>query len=520
MRKKISAIVASVLAIAMTCSLSATFTASAGTHSAKLSDTRYRYYLANFDGASFPAGKNIKDIKGFGTDNDITNSPTGQFNATIEKYNILGAQNKALKIAYLNQDLSLAPKHTGFKIGSGKLFFPRTILGKEQGIPINANDHGMMIHVELKNLEGASESDGFVHISDTEKDAQGNPLVRKNYNRDFNITFQERDYKDGKPVPHKSKEGEPQTTAMNTGKGNKLTYIWTKDKTVSFNGPYRNSDGSWATTKNDKGVDVQATKDQTVTHKKGDYEYYITATDWDKSDASIKLPNGFCGWVLIPFSSMSSAWDGADDDGKINLQYLELANIYTSVYPQYKGEMWFDQFAFYGPTFANVKDAYDVKINDSDPAKFTQQKITDVTEPATIDEGEYSEAKNGLESTANKNDNSAETENSGENLSEEVSAEDQSGENESTTSKTSVVPGAGTSDKDNNSWIIWVIVGVVVLAGAGVGVFFYLKKRNSEDDLEGFEDGEDSEDFNDEQIDDNIQEDTQDIVEDESDDKE
>ncbi|MEG0229986.1 MAG: hypothetical protein RR640_05215, partial [Oscillospiraceae bacterium] len=201
----------------------------------------------------------------------------------------------------------------------------------------------------------------------------------------------------------------------------------------------------------------------------------------------IIFPRDFCGYVMIPFSSFTlidGGWKGKDTDGKINLMYLELINFYTGFYQQFKGEMWIDECALYGPTFANVPGAYDVKIDPKNPAARTQSKINieeksiEIIDPYGSDDPENNNKSK--ENTVSQGENSTESDISQEDtLNSDISV-DGNGVSALSNEK-SDSPAGTTGDEGNNMWWLWIIIGVVVIAGGGVATWYIIKKKNDND---------------------------------------
>ena len=243
-----------------------------------------------------------------------------------------------------------------------------------QGIPTNSNDHGIMVHVEVQGTPEHPE-DGFTHVGYEEGKFTENRNIH--VQKDFNITFQEWDYKpDGTP---KKIKGKVVCTAMNVKPGAKLTLVWTKK--VDWTNPdkdkpqaewawcnteeVRNADGSGVQI---EGADGNKTwKRQLIPdrhYKPGDTEILTTPTktleNKKENGGTITLPRDFCGYVIIPFSAFQLTWNGsADFDHKLNFKKMELANIYTGSYCYHRGTLIFDEYSFWGPTFAKVDGAYD-----------------------------------------------------------------------------------------------------------------------------------------------------------------
>ncbi|MEG0456619.1 MAG: hypothetical protein RR549_00610 [Oscillospiraceae bacterium] len=404
MKKHLLKAVSSLVAISLAFSLVGQVSA-AGTHQAAIAETRYRYYTASFDGATFTKGKNIDSIKkGIKTDKASDNNENGVFNAIIDSYPLIGSSmNKAIRIKFPNVEKSKSGGiYTCIQINPNDSHnSKRTILNKDQGIPIKSNDHGYMFHIEMKALEGNNQEDGFCYIDDND-----NTKITKHYARDINVTFQERDYPNGAPVPDETNDSKPIVTAMNMGENNKITFVWTKD--VNFEYEEVKLDSQGKEVKNDKGETVYDKK--TMNKKKGDVDF------GNSKGGGIIFPRDFCGYVMIPFSSFTlidGGWKGKDTDGKINLMYLELINFYTGFYQQFKGEMWIDECALYGPTFANVPGAYDVKIDPKNPAARTQSKINieeksiEIIDPYGSDDPENNNKSK--ENTVSQGENSTES---------------------------------------------------------------------------------------------------------------
>ncbi|MEG0456998.1 MAG: hypothetical protein RR549_02590, partial [Oscillospiraceae bacterium] len=437
------------------------------------------------------------EIPGFKSGQSINNSPyktyikhsdgdsvKDLFLASVESYSLIRANNKALKINMISAPASVE-KFLRFDFTSNQKTqttqYP--LKGVSKGVPRNSKENGLMYYLDFSKLSYEGVDD------------KGQPYKKEHHSVDMKPLFQEIELKpDGTPL--KDEEGKNVVTPWTLDQNKEITLVWT------INANWKYTDLTQKPAKevqlNIKAGDVQKVKPIAY-----DSQGKQTGIEY------LTVPDGFCGYVIIPFDSMhpgESGWVGADVDGLVNLQKIDLNCFNLGIWPQMRGEFWIDEIGFYGPVFSEIDGAYDMGASLSNTDFGTPTAIIpkqsavvndpelDVTAPPSNNSGGTT---NNNKSTAN-GDVSTEGENSAE-LSGDIS------DNSNNEADNSVLSTSGTTSKKDSAtantdsggfpWWGWLIIGVVIVAGAGVGVFFYIKKRNSDD----FEN-----DFNNEFEDDNF----------------
>ncbi len=136
---------------------------------------------------------------------------------------------------------------------------------------------------------------------------------------------------------------------------------------------------------------------------------------------------------------------------------------------------------------------------ESDTTTETESDITTETESDTTTETESDTT------TETESDTTTETESETESESKPgYITGTESGEDDSSETDTDGVPG-GDDEDDDGLWIIFLIIGIVILLGGGIGAFLFVKKMRTADttplvdyDIESDDDSTDSENANDE----------------------
>ena len=373
LRSMLSILLALVMTVSMMTVMFATPASASDTTEADkaLAATRYRYPILRFENPKFPTGVAIDEnmsTSGFLSNDKDANGTDSMdlFFARVDEYDMFNmklGKNRALRITLSDQTSSAAEAlytgyvfHTGEEVGTSTQILPNDI----QGIPEDAKDHGVMLHIEVKGLPG-KEADGFTHAK---FDAETLEITgySNHVAKDFNVTFQDWDYRENGKVVKKA--GEEQATAMNVKAGGEVTLIWTKD--VS----YTNTTNEVELLREENGLAIkdeegnyQYVPVKDYSYKAGDvmkwktYEYEYDGTK--KDGGTINLPRDFCGYIIIPFSSFQRCWNSDNVDGHLNFKHLCLANLYMGHYWYHQGEIIIDEYCFYGPTFAKANGAYD-----------------------------------------------------------------------------------------------------------------------------------------------------------------
>ena len=392
--KKLRSVLSVTLALVMACALFATMSlvpaaqVDAAGQTVPLSATRYRYPIMRYENPKFHTGEVVDKnsaTNAYLTAEGGTWNGTGPENlvyARIENYDMFNmkvGKNKAFVVSSKDNTSPVADsnymgyKHNfGAPVDTREEIFPKNI----QGIPTNSTDHGIMFHIEVTGSPEHKE-DGFCSLGYDEKTKKLNGKVTKHVPRWINITFQELDCKpDGTP---RKVKGKLQQTAMNVKPDAKFTCIWTKK--VDWENPDKNNPTpDWQNVEydrqpNGKGIkekdDAGNTKYKTHLkpdrhHKPGDVElvnmYSYSHDGKFNSSGAIELPPDFCGYVIIPFSEFQKCWDSptwSDKDHMLNFKKFELLWLDISTYWFERGDLIFDELAFWGPTFAKVNGAYD-----------------------------------------------------------------------------------------------------------------------------------------------------------------
>ena len=346
-----------------------------------LSATRYRYPIMRYENAKFLSGVPIDDnmttLPYLNTDTKGVNGKTENHlvYARVDDYDMFNMKVGKNKALYIQNQENCSPivaenymsycHRFGEAVDTRENILPPSV----QGIPIHAADHGVMFHIEIKGNPERPD-DGFSYAK---RDEKGNPTgeYTKHVTKTAGIVFQEWDYKpDGTP---KKKKGKVVCTAMNIKPGAKITLIWTKkvdwvnpDPTIWDNMDYlRQENGKGISDgKNEDGTIQYKTAPLPDRHKKpGDTEIITTHSytlDGKKlSGGDIEFPADFCGYVIIPFSEFQMCWDGDDYDGMLNFKKMELCDLISGSYWYHRGTVIFDEYCFWGPTFAKADGAYD-----------------------------------------------------------------------------------------------------------------------------------------------------------------
>ncbi len=336
-----------------------------------LAATRYRYPILRFENPKFPTGvaidENMSTSSFLSNDKDANGTDSMDlFFARVDEYDMFNmklGKNRALRITSSDKTSNVVTAeftgyviHTGEEVGTSTQILPNDI----QGIPEDATDHGVMLHIEVTGLPG-KEADGFTHAK---FDAETLEITgySNHVAKEFNVTFQEWDYRENGKVVKKA--GEEQATAMNVKAGGEITLVWTKD--VS----YTNTTNEVELLREENGLAIkdeegnyQYVPVEDYSYKAGDvmkWKTYEYEYDGRKKDGgTVNLPRDFCGYVIIPFASFQRCWNADNVDGHLNFKYLCLANLYLSHYWYHQGDVIIDEYCFYGPTFAKANGAYD-----------------------------------------------------------------------------------------------------------------------------------------------------------------